>query len=94
MKTGPVVTDCKVSGKEEVFHRCTDLDRTNSQILGGIQAVGVMRGIIKNSGQEQTFHRDSESVALEDATNTGRRFFDLIIGSKWILQRRPCGLLQ
>ena len=38
--------------------------------------VGVMRGIIKNSGKKQTSH--SESVAREHANNAGRRFFDLI----------------
>ncbi len=38
--------------------------------------VGVMRGILKNSGKEQTFY--GESVAHEHTSNAGRRFFDLI----------------
>ena len=49
------------------------------QLLSGFlerDHVGAMRGIIKNSGKEQTFH--DESVACERANNTGRRFFDLI----------------
>jgi hypothetical protein len=49
------------------------------QLLSGFlerDHVGAMRGILKNSGKEQTFH--SESVAREHANNAGRRFFDLI----------------
>ena len=49
------------------------------QLLSGFlegDHVGDMRGILKNSGKEQTFH--SESVAREHANNAGRRFFDLI----------------
>ena len=55
------------------------LDRANDQLLSGFlerDHVGAMRGILKNSGKEQTFH--SESVAREHANNAGRRFFDLI----------------
>ena len=49
------------------------------QLLSGFlerDHVGVMRGILKNSGKEQTFY--GESVAREHANNAGRRFFDLI----------------
>ena len=69
-----------VSTKEEAFHRVSAaLDRANDQLLSGFlerDHVGAMRGVIKNSGKEQTFH--SESVAREHANNAGRRFFDLI----------------
>ena len=69
-----------VSTKEEAFHRVSAaLDRANDQLLSGFlerDHVGAMRGIIKNSGKEQTFH--SESVAHEHANNAGRRSFDLI----------------
>ena len=57
----------------------TSLDRAKDQFLSGFlerDHVGVMAGIIKNSGKEQTFH--CESVAREHTNNAGRRFFDLI----------------
>ena len=68
-----------ISVKEEEFHRVsTTLDCANDQLLSGIlerDHVGVMCVIIKNSGQEQTFH--GESVAREHVNNTGHRFFEL-----------------
>ena len=50
-----------------------------------------MRGILKNSGKEQTFH--SESVALEHANNAGRRFFDLIEADIAERSLRACAAL-
>ena len=48
------------------------------QLLSGIlerDHVGAMRGVIKDSGKEQTFH--GESVAREHGKDTSRRFYDL-----------------
>ncbi len=58
-----------ISGKKE----------NKDQLLSGILERGhggVMCGILKNSGKEQTFH--GESVAREHGKDRGRRFFDLI----------------
>ena len=47
------------------------------QLLSGILERGhggVMCGILKNSGKEQTFHGE----IFERTNDTGRRFFDLI----------------
>ena len=55
------------------------LDLAKDQLLSRFlerDHVGVMCVIIKNSGNQQTFH--GESFGRECANNEGHRFFDLI----------------
>jgi hypothetical protein len=55
-----------VNTKKEMFHRVNSvLDRANEELLSGFlerDHVGAMRGIIKNSGKEKTFHRDMDQI--------------------------------
>ena len=60
------------------MQKITTCKMNKDQLLSGILESdhgGAMRGILKNSGKEQTFH--GESVAREHGKDTGRRFYDL-----------------